>query len=718
MIRSGITETVVCPQCHGRLVETDGVLVCSKCSKNYPIKGGIPDFRDKDLYWGNVAREKMKSLIRRAEETGDWLKSAREIVPEYAEHFIPFSRSDSQFLWPTNKDSVILDAGSMWGGLTVPAAQFHRHVYAVDKTIESLEFLKIRAAQIGLKNISAVATAVNSLPFPDNFFDLVILNGVLEWVGLKEDTILEQHWTGKREETEVYGEGPEEMQSVVLREALRVLKPTGSLFIAIENRYGIQYFLGYPDDHNNVRWVTFLPRAAASFISKMAGKGAYRTYVYSPAQLTRLVRRVGFSVSSMFGVFPHYIKVKKAYPLEMGPQFKSEIEIDSIVPKILHRIVRPFIPSSLTSVTSPSLFAICGKDANGSIPRIQSVLTKVNVIKPGADVRFVLSNNRFGNSNSANVIVYDGNRRPIFFCKIARDARCSGLETEARNLASLRENLKLSNDAKFRVPELIYFGVVDNLTILVTSYMNVKSAGLGWHFLVNKACDRLGLRNNLLRNAIDSLEERLFLKRMDKRIRPAIAALADFQKRTGCGTVNVKSALSGLVATYLKSEPKLSPAVNSSLASLQAAIEKLPQRDVLVCAVHGDYDFDNVLFSPDGRIALVDFEHVEKQGLPFFDLALLIFNPLLMKWERSRHKDGSFAKYLNDCGAMDYIADWLELFCDFHALPHSLVPVIPLAAAVEQNTKSYPEFRNPDTYPMYGVDIVLEFQSIRFKRQY
>ena len=297
MINPLLNQLIVCPHCHATLTDDDNKLTCSGCNRTYPIRRGIPDFRDKDDYWCNVSREKMQHLNRRAEETGDWLNSAREIIPEYADHFIPFYRADSQFLWPTNKDSIILDAGSMWGGLTIPAAQFHREVYAVDKTIETLEFLKIRAEQMGFKNIRTFAAPVKSLPFADNLFDLVILNGVLEWVGLEEDTILEQHWKGTRNEKQVYSQTPEAMQIDVLKEVRRVLKQNGCLYIAIENRYGIQYFLTYPDDHNNVRFVTFLPRFLANKISKIMGKGKYQTYIYSPGQLANLLRKSGFNIS-------------------------------------------------------------------------------------------------------------------------------------------------------------------------------------------------------------------------------------------------------------------------------------------------------------------------------------------------------------------------------------------------------------------------------------
>lgn len=719
MFDSHLVQLIICPHCYATLIEDDNRLTCSECSRTYPIRRGIPDFRNKDDYWCNVSRDKMQYLNRRSIETGDWLSSARKIIPEYADHFIPFYRADSQFLWPTDKNSIILDAGSMWGGLTIPAAQFHREVYAVDKTIETLEFLKIRAEQMGFKNIHTFAVPIKSLPFSDNFFDLVILNGVLEWVGLEDDVILEQHWKGKRSEKQIYSKTPEEMQLDVLEEIRRVLKPGGSLYIAIENRYGIQYFLAYPDDHNNVRFVAFLPRFLANKISKIIGKGEYRTYIYSPGQLANLLRKSGFKVNSMYGVFPHYIKIKKAFPLSMARLFKSEVQIGGIIPRVLHEIVKPFIPKSIAQHISPSLFAICQKSNNKDelLPRIQNLLIKADIIKRQDRIRFIISNNRYENYNSTNITIYDHNNCPLYFCKIARDPKISGLQTEAENLKWISNKVSSSKGLNVRIPELIYSGVVDDIRVFVTTFLDAKNVKLSSHYIMNKGFDKIGITNGFFRKTIGFAEERLFLKRIDGKIRQAINALVEFQQITSNSKSDLRDIANNIVDNYLKKHQGHVPdeIKQSFLILLKDKIRCMPEIEVLTCSVHGDYDFDNILFFTDGRIGLIDFEHLEKEGPLFFDLATLIFNPLIMKWESSYLRNESFAKYLNQYGAIKYISKWLECFCDKQHLPYSIIPIIPLLAAVEQNAKAYPSFRDPNTYPMYGNNMLIEFFSINIE---
>ena len=567
---------------------------------------------------------------------------------------------------------------------------------------------------MGFENIHTLAAPIKSLPFSDNIFDLVILNGVLEWVGLEEDTILEQNWKGKRSEKQTYSKTPEEMQLDVLRELRRVLKPEGSLYIAIENRYGIQYFLGYPDDHNNVRFVTFLPRFLANKISKIMGKGQYRTYIYSPGQLANLLQKSGFKVNSIYGVFPHYIKIKKAFPLSMAKLFKNEVRIGGIISKVFHEIVKPLIPKSIAQHVSPSLFAICQKNNNENelLPRIQNLLINADIIKRQDRLRFIISNSRYENYNSTNITIYDHNNCPLHFCKLARDPKISGLQTEAENLKWISNKMSTSKGLKYRIPELIYFGVVDDIEVFVTTFLDAKNVELTPHYIMNKGFDKIGITNGFFRKYIGFAEEILFLNRIDGKIMQAINALVEFQQVTSNGKSDIRDIANNIIDKYFKYQRNVPDEIRRNVLRLKDRIKIMPEIDVLTCSVHGDYDFDNVLYFTDGRVGLVDFEHLEKEGSPFFDLATLIFNPLLIKWKSSYLKNESFTKYLNQYGVIKYITKWLECFCDKQHLPYSIIPIIPLLAAVEQNAKAYPSFRDPNTYPMYGENIFEELLSI------
>jgi len=419
----------------------------------------------------------------------------------------------------------------------------------------------------------------------------------------------------------------------------------------------------------------------------------------------------------MYGVFPHYIKIKKAFPLGMSGIFKNEVQVDGIIPSILYKIVKPFMPKSIAHHVSPSLFAVCRKTNSKDelLPRIQKLLIKADIIKKQDRMRFIISNNRYENYNSTNIVVYDHNNFPLYFSKVARDPKTSGLQIEAENLKWISEKLLISKGLKCRIPELVYFGVVDGIEFFVTTFLDGKiiRPARSYINMLNRGFDKIGMTNGLLREMIGFAEERLFLRRIDGKIRQAINALVEFQQITSNGKSNIREIANSIFDKYLASQQDVPDEIRRNVSGLRDRIDMMPETDILTCSIHGDYDFGNMLFFTDGKSGLVDFEHVEKKGAPFFDLATLIFNPLIMKWESSYLKNEPFSEYLNQYGAVKYVKNWLEFYCDRQHMPYSIIPFIPIISAFEQNLKVYPEFRDPNTYPMYRENMLNEFLAIR-----
>ncbi|MCH8134140.1 MAG: class I SAM-dependent methyltransferase, partial [Myxococcales bacterium] len=82
---------------------------------------------------------------------------------------------------------------------------------------EQAAFAAIRVRQMGFLNVWAVCAGDDMrLPLSAQFFDAVVMNGVLEWLGCAE------HCPGS----------PEDGQLAMLREVHRALKPGGQLYIA------------------------------------------------------------------------------------------------------------------------------------------------------------------------------------------------------------------------------------------------------------------------------------------------------------------------------------------------------------------------------------------------------------------------------------------------------------------------------------------------------
>ena len=691
-------DNLVCPFCHNQLIKEDDNFRCSECDNIYPITEDIPNFNQKDEYWCNVDREKMHILNQKAKDGGDWLAAAKETIPEYLAHIEPFDRADAQYLWPITNDSHILDAGSMWGGVTIPVAQHCGDIYALDKTIETLSFLKTRAQQMGFKNVHVVASPLQNLPFPNDFFDLVILNGVLEWVAFDQPVILEKHWGKKRTDTKSYSKNPRQMQIDVLRELNRIIKPSGHIFVAIENSIGYQYLAGFPDDHVNLKYVSFLPRFLANIITKWKLNCEYRTYTYSLSGCRSLLKDSRYNDIKFYGAFPHYIAPSYILPIDMVKNWtKKVLPLDSPLAPTYAKIVAKLFPKSLLKHVSPS-FMILGKKGEShklEEPRIIQLLNKVGIleISDNSDINLVKTDSRRGNYYTVNYLVYNKNK-PVHFCKICRNEKYAEiLKYEADNLTAINKLLS-ETDISTAVPTLLYSGTVDGITLTVMDFISGESSKFKKHSQISKK----------------SLYE------LDKSIRLGIDFLAKFQKHTKIKDVDASIFLSELIGEQkeeLQNAEKLRGDVSLMIDKLHAEVQNLDGLSIPICSVHGDYDYYYNILTNDVRVNVVDFEHFEIEGLPFLDLATLIFNPILMN-DEFVNSNLDISSFISRHGLNKYLTDWMNLYANLSGISINIVRLFAKIAALEQQTKDYPYYRNPSTFPMYNEGIFLDILSLDF----
>ena len=239
---------------------------------------------------GLYHRPKAQSLNALAAREG-WRAAAREYARTehptrydyYYEYIASESRADFAILTNLTPQSRVLDVGSGWGNLATGLARVAGEVYALDTTYENLEFVAIRAAQENLADVYPLGAGATRLPFPDEFFDLIVMNGVLEWVGTGEDSA-----------------SALDLQRQALHQAWRKLKPGGSLYIGIENRWGFVYFLGRADPHTDLRFVTLLPRPLADLYARLVQKRPYRALTHSRPGLQKLLHAAGFTQADFY----------------------------------------------------------------------------------------------------------------------------------------------------------------------------------------------------------------------------------------------------------------------------------------------------------------------------------------------------------------------------------------------------------------------------------
>jgi len=109
---------------------------------------------------------------------------------------------------------VVLDAGCGYGGCSIALAERGADVIAVDKDTKRLQSLATLGLPIELEHAD-----IAQLPYPDNSFDVVVLQDVLEHLA---------------------------DASYVLTELSRVMQPSGILYLSTPNRLAISNMIADP----------------------------------------------------------------------------------------------------------------------------------------------------------------------------------------------------------------------------------------------------------------------------------------------------------------------------------------------------------------------------------------------------------------------------------------------------------------------------------------
>lgn len=256
-------------------------------------------------YWSNLDKEENESFSKELPRLG----SKKTVEQHFPQHFgVIFSpkRAGGLPLLDPKPGEIIVDVGCMWGALTIPLARSGSNVVAIDQTLESILLLKQRLIEDNLPNVEVVCADLKKIEFKQCSVDKFVVNGVLEWI--PESGVIEiKKYYGKRHAKKNYGRiNTYDLQLKFLRGIHNGLKLDGMLYLAIENRYDAFNFLGLPDPHCNLRFVTFLPRFLQNMISRIFLGRPYVNWTYSAIGLKKLLKEAGFRDVKISYAFPDY----------------------------------------------------------------------------------------------------------------------------------------------------------------------------------------------------------------------------------------------------------------------------------------------------------------------------------------------------------------------------------------------------------------------------
>lgn len=249
--------------------------------------------------------------------------SFRRLLDTHGRSYRNYVLSDSRYmglvvfldrhLEPASRGTAV-DIGCGAGVIARGLSRQFGNVIGLDRNPDNVALATQLTEESGLYNVVYKQGIATQLPVEDGTADLALLNGVLEWVGLNDK-----------------GEKPQLLQRQVLREAARVLKPNGLLYLAIENRWHPRTLLR--DPHTHLPLVNALPRPFADIISnRMVGR-PFQAYIYGHAKLQRLVADAGFGKLDVYVTFPgyqhpsHYIPIR---PRKAALSAIQEIDIDKV----------------------------------------------------------------------------------------------------------------------------------------------------------------------------------------------------------------------------------------------------------------------------------------------------------------------------------------------------------------------------------------------------
>jgi ubiquinone/menaquinone biosynthesis C-methylase UbiE len=264
-----------------------------------------------------IPPDKIQEINQFIQEHG-WDKAFEEMIPQPLHSVIQGAdRADFRFFMPVSPNAVALDLGCMWGAWTFSLAQHCKQVIGIDQTFETLRMGELRKVSSRVTNVSFVQSDAVQLPFADCIFDIVIINGVLEWIGSDKEFVTEKDFgkRGSKHLTSTYSQSPRAIQVKALEEALRVLKPGGTVYIGIENRISWQNFFG-SDPHSGLRFTSLMPRWLANLYMRLRLGKDYRTYTYSSVGLRKLLAEAGFKETQFFTSIPEYSFPDIIFPLE------------------------------------------------------------------------------------------------------------------------------------------------------------------------------------------------------------------------------------------------------------------------------------------------------------------------------------------------------------------------------------------------------------------
>jgi len=213
-----------CPECKKELSQVENVLHCNNCLKHYKNENNFIIFENNNKPIISNNDKSIKKLLEEIKNSGFKIAIKNFLIlnQELESNFIntEYDKSaDIIFHGIGNNYSRCLDINSQFGNKSEILSNIFKQVYSIEQNDEYIELQKMRFKEKKCHNISISKCDLLKLPFPDDFFDLVLCNGVLNEITKFIET-----------------NDQDENQKKMVLELKRVINEKGCIIFGVNNR--------------------------------------------------------------------------------------------------------------------------------------------------------------------------------------------------------------------------------------------------------------------------------------------------------------------------------------------------------------------------------------------------------------------------------------------------------------------------------------------------
>ncbi|MDU4995773.1 MAG: glycosyltransferase [Enterobacteriaceae bacterium] len=260
---------------------------------------------------GDEAEERLAGIIRDAEDISVFSDELRNKCIDWQTlYHLTSQRGNVLRPFAHLLQGDVLEIGAGCGAISRFLGENGGNILALEGSQRRASIAASRTRD--LDNVQVVAERFDRFT-PGRQFDAITLIGVLEYATM-------------------FGEG-EHPEKDLLTQVRKLLKPGGFLFIAIENKLGLKYFAGAPEDHI---------RQSMYGIEGRYKAGEAKTWGY--AELSNLLTETGYKHSDVLLPFPDY-----KLPMSIiTPQGSDMADFDASALAVQSVFSDPQLPAHLT----------------------------------------------------------------------------------------------------------------------------------------------------------------------------------------------------------------------------------------------------------------------------------------------------------------------------------------------------------------------------------